>query len=132
MTGGAEIKLPAAEMEKLQAYAWPGNVRELRNVLERAFILQKDRPALSPAELLSPAEGSTRPHPHRADTDRDGSHRPSPPCPGAENRPATLMELEKDHIQSTLAALSHNYTQTARSLGISLTTLKRKIKEYHL
>jgi DNA-binding NtrC family response regulator len=132
MAGGGEVRLAAGELERLQAYAWPGNVRELRNVLERAFILQKDRPALSPAELLSPAEGSTRPRPHSADTDRDGSTRPSPPSPGAENRPATLMELEKDHIQSTLAAHSRNYTQTARSLGISLTTLKRKIKEYHL
>jgi DNA-binding NtrC family response regulator len=117
MTGGAEIKLPAAEMEKLQAYAWPGNVRELRNVLERALILQKGRTALSPSELLLSGGGSSL---------------LCPSVPGTGNRPATLIELEKNHIQDTLGALSRNYTQTAKALGVSLTTLKRKIKDYHL
>ena len=117
IAGGTEARLPAGEIEKLQAYAWPGNVRELRNVLERAFILQKDRPVLSPSELLLPA---------------DGPASPCPQIPCAENKPGTLMELEKNHIQCTLETLSRNYTQTARALGISLTTLKRKIKEYQL
>ena len=117
ITGGAEARLAAGEVEKLQAYAWPGNVRELRNVLERALILQKGRPVLSPSELLLPADGSAPPGPH---------------VPCAENRPNTLTELEKNHIQYVLDTLSHNYTQTAKALGISLTTLKRKIKEYHL
>jgi transcriptional regulator with PAS, ATPase and Fis domain len=42
------------------------------------------------------------------------------------------MEVEKNHIKHALDTLSHNYTQTAKSLGISLSTLKRKINEYGL
>jgi transcriptional regulator with PAS, ATPase and Fis domain len=44
----------------------------------------------------------------------------------------TLDELEKLHIQKALDKLSGNLTQTAKTLGISLSTLKRKIKEYGL
>src|SRR3990172_10318923 len=51
MAGGHEVNLPESEIEKLKEYDWPGNVRELRNVLERAFILQKG-PVLRPSELL--------------------------------------------------------------------------------
>jgi len=117
MTGEAEARLAAGEREKLQAYPWPGNVRELRNVLERAYILQKDRPLLNPSELLAPAHGQAC---------------PCPPAPCGEYSPNTLMELEKNHIRCTLEIHSHNYTQTAKVLGISLSTLKRKVKEYHL
>ena len=47
-------------------------------------------------------------------------------------RICTLEELEKSHIQHALQKLSGNLTQTAKALGISLSTLKRKIKEYSL
>jgi transcriptional regulator with PAS, ATPase and Fis domain len=42
------------------------------------------------------------------------------------------VEVEKNYIKHALEKLSHNYTQTAKSLGIALSTLKRKVKEYGL
>jgi transcriptional regulator with PAS, ATPase and Fis domain len=40
--------------------------------------------------------------------------------------------MEKQHIEKALIQCSGNYTQTAKALGISLSTLKRKVKNYNL
>jgi DNA-binding NtrC family response regulator len=45
---------------------------------------------------------------------------------------ATLAEIEKQHIQRMLHHTQGNKTETARLLGIGLTTLYRKIEEYGL
>ena len=44
----------------------------------------------------------------------------------------TLVELEKNHIQTTLESLKGNQTKAAKLLGISRSTLWRKMKEYGL
>ncbi len=113
---GSEMKLSDSEIARLMEYDWPGNVRELRNILERAYLLQKG-PSFHPSELL--AMGGTPP-------------KCSPEAAFAEKGFETLEEVEKNYIKYTLDKLSHNYTQTAKSLGISLSTLKRKVKEYGL
>ena len=111
---GSEIKLSDTEIARLMEYAWPGNVRELKNILERAYLLQKG-PSFHPSELLSTGGDPSKCTPGTAFTEK-----------GFE----TLEDVEKNYIKYVLDKLSHNYTQTARSLGISLSTLKRKIKEY--
>jgi DNA-binding NtrC family response regulator len=118
MVGGCGVTIPDSEIAALKEYEWPGNVRELKNVLERAFILQKG-PVLRLSELL-PAAGSYPKPPLQ-----------SSPAPHGDGI-ISLLEMEKTYIKCALDKLSHNYTQTARSLGISLSTLKRKIKEYGL
>jgi len=40
----------------------------------------------------------------------------------------SLEEVEMNHIQYALGRFGGNYTQTAKALGISLSTLKRKLK----
>jgi len=118
MAGGCGVTIPDSEIAALKEYDWPGNVRELKNVLERAFILYKG-PVLRPSELL-PAAGSYSKPPLQ-----------SSPTPHGDGI-IPLLEMEKTYIKCALDKLSHNYTQTARSLGISLSTLKRKVKEYGL
>ncbi len=113
---GSEVKLADSEVARLMEYDWPGNVRELRNILERAFILQKG-PFLQPAELLAK---------------RTGAPKTTSPLPSKEDGLITLAEVEKQYIKDALDQLAHNYTQTAKALGISLSTLKRKVKEYSL
>jgi len=118
--GFRNVALPEEEQRKLMAYDWPGNVRELKNVLERAVILQQGR-ELKPSTLLEtpkPASPAAAPAPGR--------------CPLSGERILTIDELEKNHIQHALQALDGNLTQSAKALGISLSTLKRKIKEYSL
>ncbi len=116
MARGAEVKLPDSEITKLMEYDWPGNIRELKNILERAYILQKE-PPLHPSGLL---------------VKKDHTSKTTSPLPQADEGLTTLMDVEKNYIKYTLDKLSYNYTQTAKSLGISLSTLKRKVKEYGL
>ncbi|MGE5237946.1 MAG: sigma-54-dependent transcriptional regulator [Chloroflexota bacterium] len=120
LTGGTSIQVPDDELSKLMQYSWPGNVRELRNVLERAVILQEDA-VFRPSELL--ASSSTVPTP-------SSTHAYTHCTPSAEVM--TLADIEKDYIRFALQRLSNNYSRTARALGISLSTLKRKLTDYSL
>lgn len=116
LPGSREIKINDDELSRLKAYDWPGNVRELKNILERAVILQSG-PEIRPSELI------------RETGDRRG---PVPVAFVSDDPIVTLEEMEKNHIRQVLAGLSGNITRTAKALGISLSTLKRKIKDYGL
>jgi transcriptional regulator with PAS, ATPase and Fis domain len=114
--GGRDVELPASEIAKLTEYDWPGNVRELRNILERAVFVQKGS-VLQPSLLL---EKSLK---------ADG---PAPAAVAVTGGIMTFRESEKQLISAALGQLSGNLTRTAKALGISLSTLKRKIREYSL
>ncbi len=115
---GAEVRVSDSEVEKLMKYDWPGNVRELKNIIERAVILRSG-PDIRPSELVL-------------------GKKDTPLAIGPANtrsvalgeRPARLADVEKNHIGYILDQFSFNYTQTARAMGISLSTLKRKLKQY--
>lgn len=98
--------------EKLQLHDWKGNIRELKNIIERAVILANG-PELTvenlPMEMQIPAINSM-----------------------AELSSLDLSIVEKLHIQKVLQFTKGNKTETARLLNIGLTTLYRKIEEYHL
>ena len=57
----------------------------------------------------------------------NGTNRPIS-LPG--NKLRTLEEIEIEYIGRVLSTFSGNLTRSARVLGISLSTLKRKIKQY--
>lgn len=116
--GYRHADLSEAEQTTLMKYDWPGNVRELKNILERALLLQHGS-ELRPSLLLETTLGIA-------------PTAPACPPPLAGDDMATLAEMEKRHIRRTLDKLRGNLTQTARALDISLSTLKRKIKEYGL
>jgi DNA-binding NtrC family response regulator len=112
IAGERAVFLSEAECARLINYDWPGNIRELKNILERAYLLQKGQ-EFRPADLL----GKTRQPPQTAGT---GSEAKAPLLP--------LEDVEMRHIRYVLGRLSGNYTQAAKALGISLSTLKRKLK----
>ncbi len=112
---GQAVELSAPELARLREYGWPGNVRELRNILERALFLQKGS-AFAPSQLI----------------EKTASVQPLLQAPSAEGGLKTLAQAEQELIHGTLSALESNLTQSAKSLGISLSTLKRKLKEYGL
>jgi len=114
VSNGRITDLSPAEVEMLKAYAWPGNVRELRNILERSVLLQRDGP-LTPSRLIAKSAAPAR------------THLPDQQEPG-ELR--TIEQMERELIKLTLSKMSGNVTHSARVLGISLSTLKRKIVEY--
>jgi DNA-binding NtrC family response regulator len=107
--------LDEQEMARLVAYDWPGNVRELRNVLERAILVGKHSILRPSAFLEGDAAAACR-----------EERQVQPPVVGSI---MTLEEVESRHIHETLKRLSNNYTRTAKALGISLSTLKRKLRE---
>jgi transcriptional regulator with PAS, ATPase and Fis domain len=139
-------------------YNWPGNVRELRNVLTRLHFLYPntviDQQHIYSAtgemfhlvQLEDYHSGEEMPPPTQAQThyDKEGNllsaEMPSTPAPSpspAAATPAsaqepilTLSQMEEKHIRSTLAAVGQNYSEAARLLGISRSTLYGKVKKY--
>ncbi|NNG01046.1 MAG: sigma-54-dependent Fis family transcriptional regulator [Desulfobacteraceae bacterium] len=110
-----DISLANDEMEKLKQYDWPGNVRELRNIIERSIIIRKS-PEIFPSKLLN--------------TNHSAAEYNTLPPLGESNDLIALRELEERHIKFTLNRLNQNHTQAARSLGISRSTLLRKMKSF--
>jgi len=114
LIGKQGITLSHEELARLMSYDWPGNVRELKNILERAMMLQRGTD-LRPSLLLEQATNS----PHSQPVDQK--------FPDVDAI-LSIEELEKSHIRHALAKLGGNYTRTAKALGVSLSTLKRKLK----
>jgi two-component system NtrC family response regulator len=117
MAPGYDLKLPETEIRYLTGYHWPGNIKELRNVLERSVILRKGT-FLEPSQFL--VGGGPRREPALDSTVMDDAMLP------------TLEEVEKRHIRFALKRLGGNQTRVAKALGISRSTLNRKIRQYGL
>jgi len=103
---------PEAE-QHLVGYDWPGNVRELENAMNAAAALASG-PQIGPDEL--PTTVRTR---------------RSAVAPAAE-RPTTLEEVERRHIEIVLKAVGWNKARAARKLGIDRATLYRKLSRFGL
>src|SRR5581483_8486156 len=100
-----------AALEAICAYSWPGNIRELQNVIERAVILSSGNEVdLGALALPETAERHVRP--------RIGDA-------------LSLEELERTHIRGVMAN-SPSLEAAARTLGIDVSTLYRKRKQYGL
>ncbi|MFO7783408.1 MAG: sigma-54-dependent transcriptional regulator [Thermodesulfobacteriota bacterium] len=106
--------IPDSHMEKMTAYSWPGNVRELRNVIERACLLRREG-RIRPADILWSVPSNAAPKGEASAT--------------VPVRIAPLEEIVRRHIRDALTACSGNKSRASRLLGISLSTLKRKLKQ---
>jgi DNA-binding NtrC family response regulator len=109
-----DASLSPSEIKALQGYGWPGNIRELRNVMERSLLLQRAGP-LSPSTLIA----RTRRQPDEA--------RAPEPTAGPED--LLLESVEMRHIRKVLESCGGNKSRAAKELGISLSSLKRKVKD---
>ncbi|MDZ7374176.1 MAG: sigma-54 dependent transcriptional regulator [candidate division KSB1 bacterium] len=101
-------------LELMMRYHWPGNVRELENAIEQAVVLTT-KPVLE-ARLFSFIDTLTR--------NGDAFGR------GLDLSRMTLRELEKVAILKALQETGGNRTHAARRLGISVRTLRNKLREY--
>lgn len=101
-------------INKLKQHQWKGNTRELRNVIERCVILAKGNEITSDL-LPNEMQKNTASYP-------DEQHLSK----------LELATVEKEHIKRVLNFNNGNKTQTAKLLGIALTTLYRKLAEYRL
>lgn len=101
-------------MHLFMNYPWPGNVRELRALIENLYILSR-RPILMIADL--PEDFATGP---LASTRNPKHATPS----------ATLDQIECDAIVAELGRTGNNLTEAAKRLGVSRSTLYRKLDHY--
>ena len=100
-----------AARAKIVAHRWPGNVRELENAIERGVVLCEDAQIGEehlPIDVAPVAKGTVR-------------------IPGA-----TMAEIERYSILSTLEATNGSTTRAAEMLQISVRTIQYRLHEYGL
>ena len=137
--GSNPPELSPEALAALRAYAWPGNVRQLRNCLERAVLLSNDNLiTLSelPPEVARPAAAPTAPVMFASSglnasaaggADNAGQNSYSAPA-----SPASLREVERQQILAALEQTNWHRAKTAEILGISPSTLYRRLRDYDL
>jgi two-component system response regulator HydG len=106
---GSQRALAPAAMERLTAHDWPGNVRELANVIEQAA-------ALAPGEEIRAEDVHLEPPLGARDTG------------AARSLAAAIEEAERRTIEAALVRCGGDLAAAARDVGVSHTTLWRKMK----
>jgi transcriptional regulator with PAS, ATPase and Fis domain len=100
-------------MTAIQAYPWPGNVRELRNVIEHAFVVGEG-PILGLGDLTPELRGE-------------------PPPGGWDGAGgSTLAHAERERLVAVLRKHGGRRGPAAAELGMSRSTLWRKLRRHHL
>ncbi len=112
-TTAAQInpEIDVETMDLLIRYSWPGNVRELENVVQGSFAI-RGKLKVSAVDLYEQAIDSV-----------DNAT----PQPGS-----SVSDMERKLIMATLDETSGNRTHAAKLLGISLRTLRNKLREYRV
>ncbi len=144
----AEIELACREQQKtivglearaadlIFAYHWPGNLRELKRVVHSAVALSPDRILTADSILLEDLDA--RPEPARGPagqaseevgtaTPAAGPASGAPGADGGRNGDLTLRTAELRHIRWVLERMGGNKRAAARVLGLSRSTLARKL-----
>ncbi len=120
---GREIRVKDAAMRLLTSYSWPGNVRELRNVVQRmALFVQEEIDCNDlPAEI-------------RAEHPLDLIVKACSRCfvEDSMSFDQVVACLETNLLRQALQRTHGNRTQAAKLLGMSLSTLRDKLKRYNL
>lgn len=132
--------LSEAALAKMQAYYWPGNVRELENTMHRAVLLARGDVIDADAVLLSGQKEAAL-QVAAGNTVASVPSQPQAPLmpPPVAVKPAvagnnlvgrTVENVERELILDTLDHCLGNRTQAANILGISIRTLRNKLKAY--
>ena len=108
---GAAFEVSEQTLKLLNSYGWPGNVRELENIVHRSFALQGCL-KITPSDLFD----------QRIDSGENLELQAG----------YSVSEMERKLILATLEQTSGNRTHAAKLLGISLRTLRNKLRDYRL
>ncbi|MBP9664593.1 MAG: sigma-54-dependent Fis family transcriptional regulator [Pyrinomonadaceae bacterium] len=128
LAGHDEPELSPAAIEALNEFNWAGNVRQLRNCLERAILLSDNgtiTPRELPPEIAFPTE---RP----AIAVSYNAPQPGPVASFQNASPSNLRDVERQQIIGALEKTGWHRGKTADLLGISPSTLYRRLREYGL
>ena len=122
-SGREELRVSYDAAARLRHHTWPGNVRELENAIQRAAALCSGS-VIEPSDLfLSDLPTIIAPAHKREQEDSLNL---------GVSAGITMREMEKQLICRTLASTGGNRTHAARTLGISLRTLRNKLNEFGL
>jgi len=110
---GREAVVSETAMDLLLRHSWPGNIRELENTIERA-VLMGEGTEIAPQDLILDGDDATAGCTESAHI-RAG---------------VTVRDMERKLITTTLQAVNESRSQAAEMLGISIRTLRNKLKEY--
>lgn len=109
-------------VQYLMKYSWPGNVRELKNVIERSYYLAVNARHISiehlPEHIIYHSNNSFAEEYVPSDNMMDIKK------VGEQNERIALIE--------TLRKFKGNISQSAKHLGVSRTTLYKKMEEYEI
>lgn len=126
---GFTRRLSVAARERVQSAAWMGNVRELENAMHRAVILARTD-EISVDDLRTPDGRPVQANVLDATAER-AVNAAEAAIKGATMRVGqTVAEVEQDLILSTLDHCLGNRTHAANILGISIRTLRNKLRAY--
>ena len=118
--GVDELPICADAMSMLRGHSWPGNVRELENTMHRAILLASGPEIDTDAIMLTDTLGAQNGPVATATNSGDGQSMVG----------RTVAEVERDLIIDTLTHCLGNRTHAANILGISIRTLRNKLKLY--
>lgn len=112
--GKPVTKISDGAMTRMHKHPWPGNIRELQHAVERAIIL-------SNTSVLQPEDFSLT-----ASAARENDHNP------LNLDQYNLEEVEKLLIRKVLKKYNGNITQAASELGLTRSSLYRRLEKYGL
>jgi DNA-binding NtrC family response regulator len=128
--GATKPELEQTALEALKTYSWPGNVRQLKNCLERAVILSNNG-RITVNELPPEVARPTPFIPMVQQTAQPGAT-PDYAANAANASPASLRDVERQQILAALEQTGWHRGKTAEILGISSSTLYRRLRDYNL
>src|SRR6266516_3212078 len=135
---GRSLAITPEAMAALQQYSWPGNVRELENMLERVtYLMPKTTIAVDDLPIdIRPSIALAQLHASERDSQvPDDTQRKQPPAPFIDKSAALKeysMNAEMQAILQAWHTSNGHVTRAAALLGISRTTMWRKMVKYGL
>lgn len=127
--GTTPPQLEPEALAALRSYSWPGNVRQLKNCLERAVILSNNgRITLAelPPEVAQPSAFVSQHLTSALPISANDSG------PLGSSSTASLRDVERQQILAALEQTGWHRGKTAEILGISPSTLYRRLRDYDL
>ncbi|MBX2841265.1 MAG: sigma-54 dependent transcriptional regulator [Flammeovirgaceae bacterium] len=109
--------LSTALLKRMQKYHWPGNIRELQHAMERAVIMSQGS-VLEPEQFFFSGAGGQKP------TERSGEE--------ISLEDYDLEKVEKILIRKVLQKHNGNISKAASELGLTRSSLYRRLEKYEL